>query len=74
MPPPPLTLLVTLNVQLEFGANVSHKNMLGEDVWSFAVANDNDLILRLLVVHQSSVGLDTEDGECSTVWFFLVLL
>ncbi|KAK3759909.1 hypothetical protein RRG08_044482 [Elysia crispata] len=51
----------SLHTLLELGANVNHKNQLGEDVWSFAVASDNDLILRLLVIHQSSEGLDDED-------------
>ncbi|RUS84141.1 hypothetical protein EGW08_008115, partial [Elysia chlorotica] len=34
---------------------------MGEDVWSFAVASQNDLILKLLVLHHSSEGLDDDE-------------
>ncbi|GFO29474.1 ankyrin-1 [Plakobranchus ocellatus] len=54
---------MALHTLLEFGANVNHKNLLGEDVWSFSVASDNDLILRLLVLHQSSEGLEDTDDD-----------
>ncbi|CAL1537838.1 unnamed protein product [Lymnaea stagnalis] len=48
-----------LQTLLQLGANVNHKNLMEEDVWTFAVSNDNDLILKLLVIHQRKKELET---------------
>ncbi|XP_059173601.1 uncharacterized protein LOC131954096 [Physella acuta] len=44
-----------LQTLLQLGANVNHKNLMEEDVWTYAVSNDNDTILKLLVIHQRTL-------------------
>ncbi|CAG5120786.1 unnamed protein product, partial [Candidula unifasciata] len=53
-----------LQTLLKYGASLEHRNVLGENVWKFAIASNNDLILKLLVVHQVSKVTDgtTENG------------
>ncbi|KAK0058560.1 transient receptor potential cation channel subfamily A member 1 [Biomphalaria pfeifferi] len=48
----------SMQTLLHLGANVYHKNLMGDDVWTFAVNSDNDLILKLLVIHQRKQELE----------------
>lgn len=56
-------LAYILMLQLKHGASVDHRNVLGENVWKFAITSNDDLILKLLVVHQMSLAVDKETGE-----------
>ncbi|KAH9498223.1 hypothetical protein Btru_008023 [Bulinus truncatus] len=51
----------SMQTLLQLGANVHHKNLMGDDVWTFAVNSDNDLILKLLVIHQRRQEIENLD-------------